>query len=418
MIVIKEAAAKQQGKPEDISQAVSRIIRQVQEDKDQAVQELTKEYDGVELPSLTIAPQEIQKAYELVSEQTLDSIKFAADQIRYFATKQRECLQPLQCEHLPGVELGHRLVPVQSCGAYVPAGRYPLPSSALMSIIPAKVAGVQRVAACAPPSRDYGSIHPAVLVAMDLAGADEVYCMGGAQAIAAYAYGTETVRPVDMIVGPGNKYVTEAKKQVHGIVGIDLLAGPSEVLIIADDSASVKVLAVDLLSRCEHDPNAVAVLVTTSREIAGQIMAALELELATLETAEVAARSWEDNGRVLLAEDLEEAVKIANEVGPEHLHLQTRCDDQLVAKLHNYGSLFIGQNTTVAFGDYVAGPNHILPTMNSSRFSNGVWVGTFIRVLSYQRPTKEGVAKLAAACSHLAGVEGLWGHKKAADLRR
>lgn len=417
MIILKNAREADR-KDDRVTEIVAGILEMVRKDGDRALVELTRRYDGVELQNLTVQRDEIEKAYALVDEETIANIRFAAGQIRSFAARQLACLQSLECENIPGVTLGHRLIPVSSCGAYIPAGRYPLPSSALMSIIPAKVAGVKRVAACSPPDGASGGIHPAVLVAMDLAGADEVYCMGGAQAIGAYAYGTESVPPVDLLVGPGNKYVTEAKRQVSGLVGIDLLAGPSEVLIIADESASPRFVAVDLLAQCEHDPASVAVLVTTSRELAGQVLQAIEEELQTLETARLASQTWAENGKIILVDSLEEAVEVVDRVAPEHLQLQTRRNEELAAKLRNYGSLFIGDFATVAFGDYVSGPNHILPTMGSARFASGVWAGTFIKVVPYQKVTPRGAAALAGPCAHLAGVEGLLAHQRAAGLRR
>lgn len=401
-----------------IQEVVAAILEQVKSEGDRALLELTERYDGVRLTSLKVPREETEKAYQQVPHETVENLKFAAEQIRFFALQQLSCLKPLECQNIPGVTLGHRLIPVPSCGAYVPAGRYPLPSTALMSIIPAKVAGVRRVSACSPPTRAYSGIHPVVLVAMDIAGADEVYCMGGAQAIAAYAYGTASVSPVDMIVGPGNRFVTEAKRQVSGQVGIDMLAGPSEVLIIADDSASPRYVAVDLLAKCEHDPASVAILVTTSRGLAEKVEDMIREELQTLGTAELAAKTWEENGQIILVDSLEEAAEVSDRIAPEHLQLQTCNNEMLVSSLHNYGSLFIGDYAPVAFGDYVSGTNHTLPTMGCARFTNGVWVGTFLKVASYQRVTREGAAALAGPCSHLAGVEGLLAHQRAAKLRK
>jgi len=417
VIFLKEARVAEI-RHDNVRETVAGILEMVRNEGDRAVLALTRRYDQVELSKLSVQKSEIERAYALVDRETIENLRFAAEQIRFFATRQLACLQPLECSNIPGVTLGHRLIPVSSCGAYVPAGRYPLPSSALMSIIPAKVAGVGRVAACSPPSRASAGIHPAVLVAMDIAGADEIYCMGGAQAIGAYAYGTESVPPVDLIVGPGNRFVTEAKRQLSGVVGIDMLAGPSEVLIIADESASPRRIAVDLLAKCEHDPASVAVLVTTSRELAEKVLRAIGEELKSLETAQLASQTWEENGKIILVENWEEAVEVADRVAPEHLQLQTRRNEELAARLRNYGSLFIGDFAPVAFGDYVSGPNHILPTMGSARFTNGVWVGTFIKVASYQKVSWEGAARLAGACSHLAGVEGLFAHKRSAELRR
>jgi histidinol dehydrogenase/sulfopropanediol 3-dehydrogenase len=417
MEVIKGRYGTAAGPVQEVEQTVKNILRMVKEKGDSAIAELTLRYDGVELKQLKVPKEAVVEAYSVVPRSTVEALRFAAEQVRFFAQQQLSCLKELECSNVAGVVLGHRLVPVDSCGAYVPGGRYPLPSSALMSIIPAKVAGVRRVAACSPPSKEHGGIHPAVLVAMDIAGADEIYCMGGAQAIAAFAYGTSTVAKVDIIVGPGNVYVTEAKRQVIGRVGIDLLAGPSEALIIADETAPPRFVAVDLLARCEHDPSSRAILLTTSRELAENVMQLVEEELASLPTRALAASTWEANGQVILVDSLEEAVQLADEVAPEHLQLMTSRNDELFRKVRNYGGLFMGSYAPVAFGDYCSGTNHILPTMGCARFANGLWVGTFIKVCTYQKVTAEGAAVLSPVCSRLAATEGLAAHQRAAELR-
>lgn len=418
MIILKEAAGAINKSTAQVKEAVADIIEAVRREGDQAVLELTLRHDGVSVGDLRVPDDRIKQAYGQVDGETVAVLRLAADRIKAFAQQQLKCLRPLEHEISPGVVLGHRLIPVSSCGAYIPGGKYPLPSSALMSIIPARVAGVKRVAACSPPAKDFHGIHPAVLVAMDIAGADEVYCMGGAQAVAAYTYGTATVRRVDMIVGPGNVYVTEAKRQVCGDVGIDILAGPSEVLIIADESASPVVIACDLLAQCEHDATARGILVTTSLDLAEKVQEAIVAESKALGTGAAALRAWEENSQIILVESLDEAVLIADNFAPEHLELQTAENDELADKLRNYGSLFVGDSAPVAFGDYISGTNHILPTMSCSRFASGVWAGMFLKVASFQKITREGAAGLAAACSHLAGVEGLLAHQRAADLRR
>jgi len=418
MIIIKKAKIETAERMDSIREEVAKILYDVRCRGDQALLELTGRYDGVAVSSLKVAPEEIQQAYRQVEGQTIEYLQLAASRIKAFAEKQLACLLPLEYESSPGVVLGHRLIPISSCGAYIPGGRYPLPSSALMSIIPAKAAGVERVAACSPPSKAYSGIPPAVVVAMDIAGADEIYTMGGAQAVAAYACGTASIPMVDMIVGPGNVYVTEAKRQVSGSVGIDILAGPSEVLIIADEHARPAVVACDLLAQCEHDPSARSILVTTSRTLAGKVQESIYNEGASLETGKLALGAWEDNGQVILVDSLAEAAALSDQFAPEHLELQTVKNDELISLLHNYGSLFIGENAPVAFGDYISGTNHILPTMGGSRFSSGVWAGMFIKVASYQKLTAAGAAGLAGACSHLAGLEGLKAHQRAADLRR
>jgi histidinol dehydrogenase/sulfopropanediol 3-dehydrogenase len=347
----------------------------------------------------------------------VETLEYAADRIRRFAVRQRECIRELRWEESPGIVLGHRLIPVDSCGCYVPAGRYPLPSTALMSAIPARVAGVRRVAACSPASAEWGGIHPVVLVAMDIAGVDEVYCMGGAQAIGGLVFGTETVKAVDFIVGPGNSYVTEAKRQVAGRVGIDMLAGPSEVVIIADDSASPEWVAADVLARCEHGPGSWAVVVTTSRELAERLPAEIRDQARGLPTGEGALKTWTDNGRILLADSMDEAIGLAEDAAPEHLQVMTSDSGAVAARLTNYGSIFIGPWAPVAFGDYVTGPNHILPTMRSARYSSGVYTGTFLRTRSYQEITCEGARALSGPCEAFANMEGLFGHGRSAALR-
>ena len=416
MHVLKEAA-RVDSNASEVTQLVADLMAEVRAGGDDAVRRLTERFDGVQLDALEVPPEALKKAYDLVEPQTVETLEFAAEQLRSFASRQRGCLQELSVETLPGITLGHRLVPVESVGAYVPAGRYPLPSTALHSVIPAKVANVGHIAACSPPSREHGGIHPAVLVGLDIAGVDQVFCMGGAQAIAAFAFGTGSVPAVDLIVGPGNRYVTEAKRQISGRVGIDMLAGPSEVLIIADDSADPRWVAVDLLAKCEHDPNSISWLVTTSPELAQAVIDMIEPECRTLGTGELALQTWKDSGRVLVVDSLEEAAAISNEFAPEHLQVMTSQDDDVVDLLSDYGSLFVGHYAPVAYGDYVSGTNHTLPTLHSAKFMNGLWVGTFLKTLSIQRLTREGSDHLAAHCAHFAGVEGLMAHQRSAELR-
>lgn len=418
MKVLKTPKERSSQQDHELTESVAGIMNKVQLEGDQAIREFTQKFDGVTADRIRVSSEEIKQAYKLVEQATVEHLQFAAAQIKYFAEKQLECLNAVEvASPVAGVTLGHRLIPVKSCGAYIPGGRYPLPSSALMSVITAKVAGVKRVAACCPPSREHQSIHPAVLVAMDIAGADEVYLMGGAQAIAAYTYGTQTIEKVDMIVGPGNKFVNEAKRQAMGTVGIDSLAGPSEVLIIADESAVPEYVAIDLLAQCEHDPSARGILVTTSEKLVAEVEVLLKKFVDMLPTGQTAAQAWEDNGHILLVDDLAQAIAISNDLAPEHLEVQTSKDDEVSAALTNYGSLFIGKHTPVSFGDYVSGTNHILPTAGTAKYSNGVWVGTFIKTSFYQKVSAEGAKNLSAACMHLAGVEGLLAHQKSVALR-
>ncbi len=418
MIVFKEAEISGATETASVEKTVRDILDAVRSGGDEAVRNYTEKFDGFRPASLRVEEKTVREAYGKVAPETVETLQFAALRIRDFALKQRECMKELRWEISPGVVLGHRLIPVASCGCYVPAGRYPLPSSALMSAIPAKVAGVKRIAACSPASRGQEGIHPAVLVAMDIAGVDEIYCMGGAQAVGALAFGTETLKPVDIIAGPGNRYVTEAKRQVSGSVGIDMLAGPSEVVIIADGSANPEWVAADALARCEHDPNSWTVIVTTSKELAEKTSGEILRQAEILPTGKLALEAWRNNGRILLADSLEEAVTITDEIAPEHLQVMTENSGETAEKLNNFGSLFIGPYAPVAFGDYVSGPNHILPTVRCARFSNGVYAGTFIKVSSYQEISREGAYSLAEKCVSFADLEGLFGHKRSAELRK
>lgn len=418
MKIIKQAEKKTYKRSQEVSNIVSGIIDDVRNDGDKTLIDLAKKFDKIDIKNIKISRAQIEDAYTKVSKETVEYFKFAAKQITVYAEQQLKCLLPLNFHsEVPGLELGHRLVPVDRCGCYVPSGRYPLPSTALMSILPAKIAGVKHVAACSPPFAGYGTIHPAVLVAMDIAGADEIYCMGGAQAVAAYAYGTETVKKVDLIVGPGNKFVTEAKRQVLGDVGIDSLAGPSEVLIIADETANPTFVAIDLLAQAEHDPNAKPVLVCTDEEIIKKSLSEIERLVSTLPTGELAHKSWEDNGDVYLADNIEEAIEISNKIAPEHLEVQVKNEREVAKELLHYGSLFVGHYAPVAFGDFVSGTNHTLPTMSTARFSNGVWIGTFIKTAFHQFVSEEGCKNLSVPCMHFAETEGLYAHRDSVRLR-
>lgn len=394
------------------------IIDHVRDEGDRALLKYAEDFDGVHMESVQVDISSIKKAYDLIDRDTLDAIRFAENQIRFFAEKQKECLKDLNIMgNVEGLELGHRMVPVERAGCYVPAGRHPLPSSALMGIVTAKVAGVKEVVACSPAFKGLGTIHPAVLVAMDVAGADEIYCIGGAQAIAAMAYGTESVHKVNLIAGPGNKFVTEAKRQVLGDVGIDLLAGPSEVLVLADQTANPVFVAIDLLAQAEHDPDAKPMFVCTSQNIIDSTLKELERLLETIETKETALQAWQNNGQVYLAEDMEEAIRIVNELAPEHLEVQVEREREVAEKLRNYGSLFVGHYAPVAFGDFVSGTNHTLPTMETAKYSNGVWVGTFIKTGFHQFVSEEGCRNLSVHCMKFAEVEGLFAHRESVRLR-
>ncbi len=418
MKVLKQPEKKTYQRDAQLTKTVMDIIDNVRANGDQALIEYAAKFDKMEIQTVRVSPETVKAAYDKVDPETIEAIRFSAGQIRFFAQQQRSCLKDLDIPSLvPGLEIGHRMVPVERCGCYVPAGRHPLPSSALMGVVTAKVAGVKQVAACSPAFPGFGTIHPAVLVAMDIAGADEIYCMGGAQAIAAFAYGTQTIQKVDLIAGPGNRFVTEAKRQVLGDVGIDSLAGPSEVLVLADETANPTFVAIDLLGQAEHDPNAKPILVCTSQAVIDSAMQELERLLPTLETREVAAQSWQDNGAVYLADSLEEAVEISNRIAPEHLEVQVKNEREAAGGLLHYGSMFVGHYAPVAFGDFVSGPNHTLPTMGTARYSNGVWVGTFIKTPFHQFVSQEGCKNLAEHCMRFAQVEGLQAHRDSVKLR-
>lgn len=401
-----------------LRKTVSDIIDDIIENGDAALRRYSEQFDGARRDSFLVSREEIEEAYRKVAPEEVEDMKQALANIRAFAEAQRATIGELPVfEPQPGIYLGHRVIPVDSCLCYVPGGRFPLYSSAMMLIAPAKAAGVKRVCACSPTAHGTGKINERTLVAMDLAGADEIYAMGGVQAIAAMSYGTESIRPVDVIVGPGNQYVAEAKRQCYGQVGIDFVAGPSEVLVIADSSADPKVLAADLLAQCEHDPNAKAILLTTDRELALDTIKAVEEELSWLPTVETAKASWDTYGEVVLVDDLSDAVDTANAYAPEHLEVNVAGADDLVPRLHNYGSLFVGGNTAEVFGDYASGTNHTLPTVRAARYTGGVYVGTFLKTCTHQSMSPEAAKRLAPLVNRMAQGEGLMGHAFAAKCR-
>ena len=398
---------------------VTEIIDNVCARGDEALHEYNQRFDACKRELLRVSREEIEEAYDQMTDQELLDLKEAKANIEGFATAQRGTVTELKnYSPQPGIYLGHRIIPVSSCCCYVPGGGYPLYSTALMLITPAKVAGVTRVAACSPTVSGTSKIHYKTLVAMDLAGADEIYAVGGAQAIAAFSYGTEEIKPVDMIVGPGNRYVTEAKRQCYGQIGIDFVAGPSEVLVIADDKADSKTIAADLLAQAEHDPNAKGILVATDEGFAKKVMEDVEEELKTLSTAGIAKKSWDDYGEILVATSLEEAVALSNDYAPEHLEVNIENPDDIIERLYNYGSLFIGGNTAEVFGDYASGTNHTLPTVRASRYTGGVWVGTFLKTCTHQSMSMEASKAISPLVARMAYGEGLEGHAKAAEARK
>ncbi|PEQ93905.1 histidinol dehydrogenase [Bacillus sp. AFS006103] len=399
-----------------VENAVSAIIQRVRQDGDAALKSYLRQFDEVDIEELRVQESDIQKAQSQLPQTMIEDIQFSVKRIRAFAQAQRQTLLEFEQEMIPGVYLGQRVIPIETVGAYVPGGRYPLLSSAQMAIIPAKVAGVSNVKVCTPPTKT-GEVHPAVLVAAHLSGADEIYRVGGAQAIAALAYGTESIAPVNKITGPGNLYVTEAKRQVHGQVGIDLLAGPSEVLVVADQFANPVYVASDLLAQAEHDINARVALVTTDRTLGMAVLREIEEQLKTLPTANIARFSWERRGQVFLADSLEEAILLVNEWAPEHLHVQTINAYDIKDQFINYGSLFLGELSSVVYADKVCGTNHILPTRGAAKYTGGVWVGTFLKVVTYQKIEQQGVDVLAPHCVRQSSQEGLIGHLRSANVR-
>jgi sulfopropanediol 3-dehydrogenase len=399
-----------------VRETVEGILAQVEEKKDAAIRELSKKFDNWEPKDFRLTPAEIDQAISQVSKRDLEDIKFAQAQVRNFAQKQRDTMKDLEVETLPGVILGHRHIPVNSIGCYVPGGRYPMVASAHMSIVTAKVAGVKRIIACAPPFK--GGPHPAIVAAMHFGGADEIYVLGGVQAVAAMALGTETIAPVDMIVGPGNAYVAESKRQLFGRVGIDLLAGPTETLIIADDSVDGEMCATDLLGQAEHGPTSPAVMITNSEKLARATMSEVERLLKILPSADLAGQAWKDFGEVIVCDDEAEMVREADRVASEHVQVMTRDPDYFLNNMKNYGSLFLGARTNVAYGDKVIGTNHTLPTKKAARYTGGLWVGKFLKTCTYQKVlTDEASAKVGEVCSRLCVLEGFLAHAEQANVR-
>ena len=414
---LKRAASRSWVRDEVVIRTVTDILADVRDNGDAALRRYSEKFDGWSPPSFRVDPATIEATLARVPESVRRDIDYCRDQIAAFARRQKESLAEFEVETLPGVHLGQRLIPVDSVGAYVPGGRYPLVASALMSIVTPKVARVRRVLASSPPAAGAGGMYPATLYAMVSAGADEIYCMGGVQALAAMAFGTESVRPVDMVVGPGNQYVAEAKRQIFGTVGIDLLAGPTEILIIADETADAAILAADLLGQSEHGPTSWAVLITTSRTQGESVLRELDRQLPTLPTGPIAKASWEANGEVLVVGSDEEASEAADEYAPEHLEVQTRNPRWYLERLRNYGSLFLGEESTVAYSDKTIGTNHILPTGRAARYTGGLWVGKFLKTVTYQWLSREGSTRVAPVTARICRLEGMLAHEATADLR-
>ncbi len=408
--------ASRQSRDTQVRDTVERILADVQERGDSAVRELSTRFDGWDRESYRLAQNEIDACVESLTSQDLADIAFAQAQVRNFARIQRGSMHNVEVETMPGVVLGHTHIPVNAAGCYVPGGKYPLLASAHMSVITAKVAGVQRVVTCAPPFK--GKPAAAIVAAQAMAGADEIYCLGGIQAIAAMALGTQSIQPVDMLVGPGNAFVAEAKRQLFGRVGIDLFAGPTETLVIADDTVDGEMCATDLLGQAEHGPDSPAILLTTSDALATDTLQQIDRLLRVLPTAEIARQAWDAHGEVIVAESDEEMVRIADEIASEHVQVMTRDPEYFLRHMTNYGALFLGPRTNVAYGDKVIGTNHTLPTRKASRYTGGLWVGKFLKTCTYQRVlTDEASAHIGEACSRLCALEGFIGHGEQANLR-
>jgi sulfopropanediol 3-dehydrogenase len=403
------------GRQRELRDTVARIIADVDGRGDQAVHEWSARLDRWERDSFSLDEAEIQHAVDSVPGDVIEDVRFSQAQVRRFAEAQRAAIADVELETVPGVTLGHRNIPVASAGAYVPGGRHPMVASAQMSIVTAKVAGVDRVAAATPPLA--GELPAATVAAMHLAGTDEIYCLGGAQAIAALALGTETITPVDFIAGPGNAYVVEAKRQLFGRVGIDLLAGPTEILVIADETADAELVAADLLGQAEHGPSSPAILVTTSAKLAAEAELEVARQLESLPTRDVAGAAWRDHGEIRVVADDEEALSEADALAFEHVEVQTRDPGWYLERLRNYGSLFLGETTTVAYGDKTIGTNHILPTARAARYTGGLWVGKYLKTVTYQRATPEASSEIAEICARQCRLESFEGHARSCDLR-
>jgi sulfopropanediol 3-dehydrogenase len=395
---------------------VEAILKDIESRGDVAVRELSAQFDKWEPESFRLSQSQIEAAAKQLSAREIEDIKFAQAQIRRFAEIQRASMQDVEVETMPGVVLGHKHIPVSAVGCYIPGGKYPMIASAHMSVLTAKVAGVQRIVATAPPYQ--GQPHPSIVTAMHLAGADEILVLGGIQAVGAMALGTESIRPVDMLVGPGNMFVAEAKRQLFGRVGIDLFAGPTETLIIADDSADAEMCAVDILGQAEHGPTSPSVLLTTSDELARATLAEVDRQLGILPTADIARSSWAEYGEVIVCDTVDEMIQKADELAFEHVQVLTRDPDIFLQRLTNYGALFLGPRTNVSFGDKVIGTNHTLPTKRSARFTGGLWVGKFLKTCTFQRVTTDDASALIGEyCSRLCHMENFAGHGEQANLR-
>ncbi len=400
----------------NVRDVVEKTLADIEKRGDDAVRELSRKFDKWDREDFRLTQDEIDQCLDQLTARDIRDIEFAQQQVRNFAQVQRSALQDVEVETLPGVILGHKNIPVQSAGCYVPGGKYPMLASAHMSVITAKVAGVPRVATCAPPFN--GAPASAIVAAQHMAGADEIYALGGIQAIGAMALGTQSIQPVDLLIGPGNAFVAEAKRQLFGRVGIDLFAGPTETLVIADETVDGELCATDLLGQAEHGPDSPAILLTTSEKLAKETMAEVQRLLDILPTAEHARKAWETYGQVIIADDHDEMLKLANDIASEHVQVMTDRDDWYLENMVNYGALFLGPRTNVAYGDKAIGTNHTLPTKKAARYTGGLWVGKFLKTCTYQKVlTDEASAHVGRYCSRLCALEGFAGHGEQANVR-
>jgi sulfopropanediol 3-dehydrogenase len=415
---LKQAISKQDKDEaqQQVRETVEKLLADIETRGDTAVQELSKRFDNWEPEKFKLSEEQIQDCINRLDTRTLDDIRFAQDQIRNFAQLQRDSMKDVEEETLPGVILGHRHIPMNRVGSYVPGGKFPMVASAHMSVVTAKVAGVKEIITCAPPYQ--GKPADAIVAAQSMGGADVIYVIGGVQAVAAMALGTESIPAVDMLVGPGNAFVAEAKRQLYGRVGIDLFAGPTETLVIADETVDGEMCATDLLGQAEHGPTSPAILLTNSENLAKQTMEEVDRQLNTLSTSDTAAPAWRDYGQVIVADSYDEMVEISNDLAFEHVQVMTDRDDWFLENMSNYGSLFLGPRTNVSYGDKVIGTNHTLPTLKAARYTGGLWVGKYIKTCTYQKVlTDEATVKIGEYCSRLCELEGFAGHQEQADLR-
>ncbi|MGE8021784.1 histidinol dehydrogenase [Peribacillus frigoritolerans] len=415
MEYMKKADVVEQTSSHDVEQTVKSIIEHVKAGGDDAVREYEKKFGDSDRP-VRVSEEEIEHCIRTLPEEVKVLIDRVVERVSDFAKAQLSCLTPFEKDFGEGIKMGHRIVPIEKVGAYVPGGRFPLLSSGPMVVAPAKVAGAKKIVAASPANYE-GGIHPAVLYGLIRSGATDIFAIGGAQAIAAMAYGTESIPEVDIIAGPGNRFVAEAKRQVFGKVGIDLIAGPSEVMVFADDSASPQKIAADLLAQAEHDPYARAILVTTSRTIAEETEKAIEGFLKTFSPSSPAHESWEKRGEIIYADSLQEGLDICNDYAIEHLHLHIKNSRELMDKLTNYGSLFLDEGSSVVFSDKVSGTNHTLPTQKAARYTGGLWAGSYVKVMTHQEITGQGIQFLASHAEDQSEIEGLEGHKLSATVR-